>query len=585
MNGTDGLLDDMRLLQNGKKFLIGLWLGTTAITLALILHVGRCSVKAADSVNTVISEITEFSNKFVSLPSTVVGLVKDVTQKGEQEMKEEEEKGNKNDIEDVEKGSVRKDSARDQRQFESDDIELITHEKTEHPNSSDEADLQGDDVEKGSVKENRASDLSQFESDDAELATHQKTEHPSASDEVDLHSEGSVEQVLIIFNPSPIPDEIWESDTLPEAAKILSENSLEQVSESDKQTDTGMPSLLSYKKLKFEDSLEQVSEAAGLDEKSKTQIPSITPESHKKTEHSEAKIAIDENMLEELSVLEKRISKPALSPDPLLTLDRMMNKFTLNGNGHPFEFFTKSLQKIFTSSIILLLGFLGYDIYIYVTYARKQSYDWFILFPFPFWFSLVAIINCFAFIITESFFYYKNKKENVLQANNAPRSCTRIVCKYSTDFVITISATTFPVFIFFHLFWLIIASSAFAIRIVTSITFYIPLAIFIIWFLSVTSSILETWKKLLTNETARRSKGGTCKRVLHNIHLFLRPLIPFLFLPFWTLLLGTLHFFSDFLLNVVDLENQSLLVLFGLIIVIVGTTLKLAKSCKPKLDD
>ena len=516
-NGISEFFSDKRLLQNAKKFVIGLWLGTTSITLALILHVGRCSVKVANSVNTIILELTELINKFISLPSTVVGLVKDVTQKGKQGTKEEEKKSNKNDIEGVDKGSVRKDSARDQSQFESDDIELITHEKTEYPNTSDEEGKNGDvdkgknkDGEKYSVRKmlpkHSSRDQCQIKSDDIELVTFEKTEHPSTIDE-------------------------------------------------------------------------QVSEVLGSDEKTETQIPSITPESHKKTEHSEAKVAIDENVLEELSVLEKQISKPALSTDPLHTSDRMMNKFTLNGNGHPFEFFTKSLQKIFTSSIILLLGFLGYDIYIYVTHARKQSYDWFILFPFPFWFSLVAIINCFAFIITESVFCCTIKR-----GNNAPHSCTRIVCKYFTDFVITISATTFPVFIFFHLFWLIIASSAFAIRIVTSITFYIPLAIFIIWFLSVTSSMLETWKKLLTKKTARRSKCCTCKRVLHNIHLFLRPLIPFLFLPFWTLLLGTLHFFSDFLLNVVDLENQSLLILLGLIIVIVGTTLKLAKSCRPKLD-
>ena len=428
VDGIATFFRDMRLLQDAKKFIIGLWLGTTAITLAISLHVGRCSMNTANAINKLISELKELVSSIFSLTDKVSGFMKDATEKNGEDFEK-----------DVKKMLV-EDTTRDQGDLESGVIELVAAEKSEQSSGSPE-----------------------------------------------------LETAL-------------DGDLLERAPKRKKETGIIQIpSSSTKETST------------------------------------------------------------------------------------QLSSFTTSAT-HPFGFFTKTLQKIFTSSILLVLGFLGYDIYIYLTHARRLSYDWFILFPFPFWFSLVFIINSFAFIITESVLYHRRKsrdfKRQVMSKVEILHCFARDVYKGFIDYIITLSATTLPVFITFHVFWLVIATAAFANRVASSITFYVPLAIFALWFLSVTSGVLVTYKKTLTRKDAgMTNRGCTCKRVVHVVLLLLRPLSPYLFLPFWVLLLATLRYFSDFLLNVVDLEKQSLLVIIGAIITIVIITVKIAKTCTPSVDD
>lgn len=260
---------------------------------------------------------------------------------------------------------------------------------------------------------------------------------------------------------------------------------------------------------------------------------------------------------------------------------------------HAFAYFAKGIRKFSTTSIILLVAFVIYDTYVYTRNGRKYSYDWFILFPFPFWFLLVLSINICAFIITEIVLYCKPRKVKKLvqpqekqqsSTKKSFRNCGKAFTLF-VNFFTTLSATTLPVFVFFHFFWITIASTTFALRIASSALFYIPLIIFVFWFLSITSWILRVWKKLIKKEIKKETTTSLCIRVLKLIPLFLRPLIPYLFLPFWCLLLATLHMFSSFLNNVVNIEDQNFLVTVGIIVGIIGITKKIANNCKPKVHD
>ncbi len=93
------------------------------------------------------------------------------------------------------------------------------------------------------------------------------------------------------------------------------------------------------------------------------------------------------------------------------------------------------------------------------------------------------------------------------------------------------------------------------------------------------------WKKLIKDEINKPTKTAIPKRIMQAIPRFIKPLIPYFFLPFWCLLLATLHLFSSFLLEVVVIKDQNVLVIIGVIIAVIGITKKIANDCKPKIDD
>ena len=274
---------------------------------------------------------------------------------------------------------------------------------------------------------------------------------------------------------------------------------------------------------------------------------------------------------------------PNLSSDTIKSTDAIMSAiknshFNMRNTklNHAFEHFAKSIQKMSTISFILLAGFLTYNIYIYTTKARRLSYDWLILFPFPFWFVTVTTVNLIMFVITEIILLYEKKKEFSLYSKQI------ILYEITRDFFVAMSTTTLPLFVFFHLFWLAITLTAYSTRLLSSATFYLPLVIFSYWLFSVTNGILKQWKKLIVQTMhMATSRKGVCRL----IGRFLYTLAPLLFLPFWMLLLATLYFFSDFLLVVVNLEEHSFLIVAGAIIIIAIITRKVAKHCQPQLDD
>ena len=461
INGTDITFVDSRLLASAKKLVIGLWLGTTSITFALILHIGRVSARTARALNSVLRELTEIVDKIIGLPQKAVSFVRGgVTGK---EAKEE----SKGKSADSPKPAVKTNN-------EANDVELrtVTFDIDVEKNDKIIYEQEGGATEEDAETNNRSSDEQ----------SKTKATDENVDDNLDL------EEVVVIKNP----------EAYLENGKRLSETSqsaLMSPSSTSKSTDAFV-----YKK--------------------------------KRRRVAELK--------------------------------------------HAFNHFTKLIQKASTLSTIATLAFLGYDIYIYSRFARRLSYDWLILFPFPFWFFLVTLINIVSFFVTEGVLLFKQRNS---------RLCTKgiVLFKITSDFVIAMSATTAPLFVFFHLFWLFLALSAFSIRLLSSATFYLPLAIFGLWLLSVVSGMFKQWSKLVT---IKGKKGESkIKKVLSFVGSFLYSLIPVFFLPFWILLLATLHFFSDFLLEVVNLEEHSFVVVIAVIGVITATTRKISKHCQPRTDD
>ena len=406
------------LLLDTQKFIIGLWLGVSSLTVALILHVGRCSVKTANALNKVVEDVTEAANAVVDFPKVVTKLTKVAAKTPEVDDKKQANKSS---------------NFLEQEQNESTEAETsFAGRKSTVPIGND-------------VNQQEMSDLV---------------------------------------------------------------NNQTQLTSTEQQT---------------------------------TEV---------------------------------------IMPDPQTRKDlEIEHEFD-----HAFAHFAKGIRKVSTTSIILLIAFIIYDVYTYVRHARKYSYDWFILFPFPFWFSLVLFVNICTFIITEIVFNCQKKVQGDSRKVHSHSFQHGKAFTIMINFFTTISATTLPIFLLFHMFWLLMASSLFAVRLASSALFYIPLVIFVFWFLAITSWIMRVWKKIIKKEIHKQTDVGLCKRILKVIPHFLRPLIPFLFLPFWCLLLATLRIFSSFLNTVVDIEDYSFLGVLTVIAVTIGVTKKIADNCKPKVN-
>ena len=445
VNGTLKLHDD-KILLDVKKFIIGLWLGITSLTFALIFHVGRCSVKTANAVNKVLWDVTDAVNKIIHIPQSFLKLVKSATSKLE----------------------------------EKDD----SKEKAAHGVVDMLADEQKQPAEEESKKD---------------------------------------KDIVTAANPEEVQETGSEPQHTTAAASGMELVTLGQDTSSGNQQ---------HQELELETDF--------TDSVNKTTFKGIKHKTHGHYQTIE---------VEDID--------------------------------HAFAYFAKGIRKFSTTSIILLVAFIVYDVYIYFRLARKGSYDWFMLFPFPFWFSLVLLTNICAIIITEIVLCFRRKK---MQKDNTYDSKHSIFFILFVNFFTTLSVTTLPVFVFFHSFWIALASSAFTIRIASSALFYIPLVTFVFWFLAISSWILRVWKKLIKKEI-KKKPDLSFKRVLRLIPHFIRPLIPYFFLPFWLLFLATLHMFSDFLNDVVNIRDHSLIVIVGITVGIIGVTKKIADDCKPHLHD
>ena len=459
-NETIIAINESILLLQAKKFIIGLWLGVTSLTFALILHVGRCSISTANALNKVLWDITQAVNKFVNIPNAFLKVLHSVTPR---DGKKRDKSGG-------------------------------TDEAPEEENTNAEED-------KGSVK-------AETEIDKAPIERSSKASSPEIHDS----------------------EEISQHDK--DSPHHKGNKPLEQSS-------TGIEMISFQKNDDKQQNLEMETEFNELNVS--TQNQTVTPKEWRQKHDIE--------------------------------LD------------HAFAFFAKSIRKSSTTSILLLIAFIIYDTYAYFHLARTNSYDWFVLFPFPLWFALVLFVNLIAFFITEVILCCKPHIKEDHRTESTPHKAYRVKCfTIVINFFTTISATTLPVFVFFHAFWLAMASSLFAIRIASSALFYIPLLIFVYWFLSITSWIMRVWKRLIKKEIKKETQDGPCKRIVKLIPLFIRPLTPYLFLPFWALLLATLQMFSATLHGIIDLEKHNFLVVITTILGVIGITKKIADHCKPSVD-
>ena len=121
---------------------------------------------------------------------------------------------------------------------------------------------------------------------------------------------------------------------------------------------------------------------------------------------------------------------------------------------HVFALFAEQIQRISTTSIILVLFFLGFNIYALVING-KLSYDWIILSPFPFWFLLTLVTNFIAFPITETILLHRKMRKKQSPDHNRQlhnRPILKKMLKSLADFIVVISSTTLPVFVIFHFF-------------------------------------------------------------------------------------------------------------------------------------
>ena len=500
VNGTRVTFIESRLLVSGKKFVIGLWLGVTSITFALILHIGRVSAKTANGLNKVLWELTAIVDKIVGLPQKVVSFMRKGTNtKEEGDNNKGSEDANSDPEQAIEQTEQQEDDNNEQIK---EDVEMgvaISEEDGKIKQKSIK-----EDVEMGVIAE-----------EDEKMEQNSVEEDPETGVVIsDIRKESTTgEEVEVDFDVVIVNAQAHEEDK-----------------------DTAPPN------------------EAGLN----SGRPSNATETLKSTTCDT--VVLFNNTLKSTNTL-------------------MRKKRARQQLDHAFHHFTKSIQKVSTISTIAVLAFLVYNVYIYSRFARRLSFDWLILFPFPFWVIVLTLINTITFIVTESILYYKQEEER-------RRSKATILLKITTDFIVTMSATTVPLFIFFHLFWLFLALSAFSIRLLSSATFYLPLAVFGLWILSVTSGILKQWKKLFMQSFfGNKWQQSKCKASVYFIGAFLYALLPLLFLPFWVLLLATLHFFSDFLLEVVNLEEQNFLIVIGAIAVVTATTRKIAKHCQPQIDD
>ncbi len=480
INGTSIKFIESRLVVSGRKFVIGLWLGITSLTFALVLHIGRVSAKTANAMNKVLLDLTEFIDKIIGLPQQAVQFM----HKGIS--------SNKNENKDILQNTI---------------AEEVTINNEENSSKQCNQTSLKNDIEMSN------------------MPTMEKN-IPSTSSET----------VVIVFDPE-------EENT---SITITNENS----------QNTDIPET-------FNDNPDM-------------------PATISDDSDMPATISDDSDMPE--TIISDDSDMPATLNDTLKSTGTMVRSIKIkrlkkrNKLEHAFQNFAKSIQKLSTISTILLAGFLFYNIYIYVTKARKLSFDWLILFPFPFWFTTVTTVNFIMFVITEIIVFRRKKEEYIM----TPK---QIICyEIVRDFFVTMSTTTAPLFVFFHLFWLAIALTAFSVRLLSSATFYLPLAIFGLWLMSAINGILKQWKKLILLKRRKR-EGKRWRKVLRLIGQFLYPMTSLLFLPFWLLLLATLHFFSDFLLVVVNLESHSFLVVGGAIIVITIITHKIAMHCQSQLDD
>lgn len=655
INGSKIIFFKERLLASGKKFVIGVWLGTSAITFALILHIGRVSAKTANALNKVLWDLTELVDKIIGLPQKFVGFIK----KGPQaptpndngattlappdissgKRKSSVDKLNtlprKSSVDKLKDNTLprkkRKEStASTLEEFEDttiggggsligsdNEMEMETmsmsidfRRKSSAISVSDFPQAVSINIENADEETANADDGSLIQ-DNNENADKDKDGDDSSKLAIDMEStackDNASKETVDDSSKLTIDMESMETDTS-DASKVMIDientdiakpqetttNTSEQ-GETDSSEDTEMDITditlnttyqeadLNLKDMEANGSAPQTGNCL-FSTLEKPAVPTRDSESRRSVQFN-----IDEEKLNKF-VIENSDTKEyekdgVYTPDDecyntIRSTKSLMSVTSKRDRKlqHAFNHFAKSIQRFSTLSTMIVIGFFFYDIYIYTRFARRLSYDWLLLFPFPFWTIVVTIINVIAFIITESILFCSRN-------NHTKQPKRTVFYKVVSDFFITMSATTVPIFVFFHLFWSILALSAFSIRLLSSATFYLPLVIFGLWLLAVISNILKNWRNLIFLPHKGKKSDSRLRKVLRFIGRFLYPLIPLFFLPFWVLLLATLNFFSDFMLEVVNLEEQSLLVVFGIIIIITIAARKIAKNCQPQYTD
>ena len=158
------------------------------------------------------------------------------------------------------------------------------------------------------------------------------------------------------------------------------------------------------------------------------------------------------------------------------------------------------------------------------------------------------------------------------------KCCTdrEVLGQLMMDYVVVITVTTLPLFLFFHGVWLFIAAVAYPGRVATSAVFYTPL-------LSVLILYTVTFGNTISILCKCRCDSDTFK---DNWKIFLYSLAPIIFIPFWALFLATLYIISDFTLRFGDVSEHSWTAIL-VTLAVIASAHALAKQCvtEPSLSN
>ena len=194
------------------------------------------------------------------------------------------------------------------------------------------------------------------------------------------------------------------------------------------------------------------------------------------------------------------------------------------------------------------------------TFSNKWDY----LFhsPIPIWLIAALSFNTSAFVAVMAFFE-KN--------NHAGVSKLTVLMNCIWDYVVVLTVTTLPLFLFFHGFWLFIAAVAYPSRVAASAVFYTPLLSFFILYTVTFGNIISICCKCC--------QGSDNDEI--NLKTFCFSLAPIVFVPFWALFLATLYIISDFTLRFGGISKHPWTVIL-VALAVIASAHKLAQLCVTK---
>ena len=244
---------------------------------------------------------------------------------------------------------------------------------------------------------------------------------------------------------------------------------------------------------------------------------------------------------------------------------------TLNANSssgsNPFPFLKwfEQNQKFYPLCVVYFIGFVVLDLIFIIKMGNTFSniWDYLLHSPIPIWLIAALSFNTFAFV-TVMICFEKYKLFWCLTSPTAYMNCI-------WDYVVVMTVTTLPLFLFFHGFWLFIAAVAYPARVAASAAFYTPLLSVLILYTVTFGSTISICCKYC--------QGSDNDDI--NLKTFCSSLTPIVFAPFWALFLASLYTVSDFTLRFGGVSKHPWTVIL-VALAVIASAHKLAKLCVTK---